>query len=31
MQKPGSKKMDAKTCLLSISPDEKSLRFQPKV
>ncbi|QWD90768.1 methionyl-tRNA formyltransferase [Polynucleobacter sp. MWH-Braz-FAM2G] len=30
MQKPGGKKMDAKTCLQSISPNEKLLRFQSK-
>ena len=30
MQKPGSKKIDAKTCLQSVSLDEKSLRFQSK-
>ena len=30
MQKPGGKKIDAKTCLQSISSEEKSLRFQSK-
>lgn len=30
MQKPGGKKMNAKTCIQSISLDEKSLHFQAK-
>ena len=30
MQKPGGKKMHAKTCIQSISLDEKSLHFQAK-
>jgi len=30
MQKPGGKKMNAKTCIQSISSDEKSLHFQAK-